>query len=176
MPTSVPNVEKLQRQWRREAFFKKHQDIPLDVGDIPYGSSLGRETYSQKVKDFRSRKDLYAFCMLHPKIHRAILQDIPTLAWFSKLPAIQTQFYQGVISDTVKSRLINSSPGGENVCVYNSQCSLSLPICSSGHTALHWCLGFADYKCFVSGELTRHFITDSSTLMLFYQSVGSPLT
>ena len=49
------------------------------------------------------------------------------------------------------------------------QCSLSLTICSSGHTALHWSRAFADYKCFVSGELTRHFTTDSSTLMLFYQ-------
>lgn len=93
----VPNVEKLQKLWKKDRFLQRHRTLPLEVGDIPYGSSLGRETQKTSVGGFRSRPDAYAFCRLDPKAHLSLLRDIPSLTWFDRFPVVQTQFYQGVI-------------------------------------------------------------------------------
>ena len=92
----VPNVDVLQRKWQREAFESRYASLPVEVGDVPYARSLGRDGGIKTFAEYRASKRDYAFVQLHPKQHASLLSDIPRLGYFSNLIEVHTQFYQGV--------------------------------------------------------------------------------
>ena len=91
----VPNVEVLQKKWKREQFERRFSMLPVEVGDIPYARSLGREGGIKTFAEYRSTGKEYVFVQLHPKQHQLLLNDIPKLGYFSNLVELHTQFYQG---------------------------------------------------------------------------------
>lgn len=92
----VPNVEVLKRKWTRASFERRFAKLPVEIGDIPYAKSLGREGRITSFEQYRESTGNYAFVQLHPKQHAELLNDIPQLGYLSKLVGVHTQFYQGV--------------------------------------------------------------------------------
>ena len=91
----VPNVDVLQKKWKREQFERRFATLPVEVGDIPYARSLGREGGLKSFAEYRTSRTEYAFVQLHPKQHGGLLNDIPKLGYISNLVEVHTQFYQG---------------------------------------------------------------------------------
>ena len=92
----VPNVDALKRKWTRTNFERRFVKLPVEIGDIPYAKSLGRDGSITSFEQYRRSTGNYAFVQLHPKQHGALIRDIPKLGYFSNLVGVHTQFYQGV--------------------------------------------------------------------------------
>lgn len=91
----VPNVDVLQKKWKREQFERRFAALSVEVGDIPYARSLGREGGIKSFAEYRASGTEYAFVQLHLKQHGMLLNDIPKLGYISNLVEVHTQFYQG---------------------------------------------------------------------------------
>ena len=91
----VPNVDALKRKWTRANFERRFAKMPVEIGDIPYAKSLGRDGRITSFEEYRRSKGSYAFVQLHPKQHADLLTDIPRLGYLSNLVGVHTQFYQG---------------------------------------------------------------------------------
>lgn len=91
----APNVEAMQSRWKQSRFLHHHAKMPVEVGDIPYASSLGRKGYSTTFADYWQKQKDYVFVQLHPQHHQKILSDIPKMGYFDGFPVVNTQFYQG---------------------------------------------------------------------------------
>ena len=91
----VPNVDVLQTKWKRGNFERRFSTLPVEVGEIPYARSLGRDGGIKTFAEYRASGTGYAFVQLHPKQHSMLLNEIPKLGYFSNLVEVHTQFYQG---------------------------------------------------------------------------------
>lgn len=90
-----PEVERLQEQWTRSFIEREYGGLSVEVGDIPYGKSLGRTSRMSTLKEHLSNGSSYAFFQLNPQHHASLMNGLPSISLFSKFPTVFHQFYQG---------------------------------------------------------------------------------
>lgn len=91
-----PDIQTLRQRWTKAFIEHNYGSLNVEVGDIPYGSSLGRCSQIMSLSDHLGDGSSYAFCQLNPKEHGSLINGLPIPSLFSRFPVVQQQFYHGL--------------------------------------------------------------------------------
>ena len=93
----VKSIGTLQKQWERDRFIEMFGHLEVEVGDIPYGGTLGRSSKQMPFAQFSKNPEGYVFSRLDSKNHLMLLKSLPKIPLLNRLLPAYSQFYQGEI-------------------------------------------------------------------------------